>query len=71
MTAALKPIHRLEKEAAKNNEVAREAFAANMDAYKLQKQVKDALAKGRAQGEDAGGEGRRRRLRGPRSWQAT
>jgi hypothetical protein len=45
MMAALKHIHRLEKEAAKSNEVAREAFAANMDNYKLQKQVRDALAK--------------------------
>jgi putative DNA primase/helicase len=47
MMAALKPIHRLEKEAAKSNEVAREAFAANMDVYKLQKQVKAALARDR------------------------
>jgi Protein of unknown function (DUF3987) len=47
MMAALKPIHRLEKEAAKNNEVAREAFAANMEYYKLQKQVKAALARDR------------------------
>jgi Protein of unknown function (DUF3987) len=47
MTAALKPIHRLEKEAAKNNEVAREAFAANMNLFKLQKQVEAALVRGR------------------------
>jgi putative DNA primase/helicase len=45
MREALKPIHRLEAEAAKDNEVAMQAYAAAMDIYKVRKQVADQLAK--------------------------
>jgi hypothetical protein len=45
MGEALKPIHRLEAEAAKDNQVAQEAFAAGLDAFKLKKQVFASLAK--------------------------
>ena len=37
MSEALKPIHRLEAEAAKENEIAQQAYAAGLDAYWLQK----------------------------------
>ena len=45
MGEALKPIHRLEAEAAKDNEIAREAYAAGLDAFKLRKQVNAGLMK--------------------------
>ena len=45
MGEALKPIHHLEAEAAKENEIAQEAYAAGMDAYELRKQVNKALAR--------------------------
>ena len=45
MGEALKPIHHLEAEAAKENEIAQEAYAAGMDAYELHKQVNKALAR--------------------------
>jgi hypothetical protein len=45
MGEALKPIHRLEAEAAKDNEIAREAYEAGLDAFKLRKQVSAALMK--------------------------
>jgi hypothetical protein len=45
MMEALKPIHRLEAEAAKDNEVAWLAYAAAMDIFKVKKQVADQLAK--------------------------
>jgi 5S rRNA maturation endonuclease (ribonuclease M5) len=45
MGEALKPIHRLEGEAAKDNEIARQAYAAGLDAFKLRKQVNAALMK--------------------------
>ena len=45
MGEALKPIHRLEAEAAKENEIAQQAYAAGMDAYELRKQVNKALAR--------------------------
>jgi hypothetical protein len=45
MQEALKPLHRLEAEAEKENEVAREAYAAGMSAYKVRQQVKIALEK--------------------------
>jgi putative DNA primase/helicase len=45
MGEALKPIHRLEAEAAKDNQVAQEAYAAGLDAFKLKKQVFASLAK--------------------------
>jgi hypothetical protein len=45
MMAALKPLHRLEAEAAKSNEMAREAYAAALDQHKLRKQVATALVK--------------------------
>jgi putative DNA primase/helicase len=52
MLAALAPLHYLENEAAKDNEVQLEAYAKNLGAYKLRKQVaasleKDALKKGK------------------------
>ena len=45
MGEALKPIHRLEAEAAKENEIAHQAYAAGLDAYELRKQVRKALAR--------------------------
>jgi putative DNA primase/helicase len=52
MQEALKPLHRLEGEAEKDNEIACEAYRAGLSAYKVQQQVKialqkDALKKGR------------------------
>ena len=46
MGEALKPIHRLESEAAKENEIAQQAYAAGLDAYELRKQVNKALVRG-------------------------
>jgi hypothetical protein len=43
MGEALKPIHRLETEAAKENEIAEQAYAAGMDAYELRRQVNKTL----------------------------
>ena len=59
MQAALAPIHYLEAEAGKQNEVAREAYKANIDAFKLRQQVKaslqrEALKKGKAVNFDPG-----------------
>ena len=45
MQEALKPLHRLEAEAAKDNEVAMAAYAAGLSAFKLRQQVKTALEK--------------------------
>jgi Protein of unknown function (DUF3987) len=45
MLAALAPLHHLEAEAAKENQIAREAYEANLDAFKLRAQVKASLAK--------------------------
>jgi putative DNA primase/helicase len=45
MGEALKPIHRLEAEAAKENEIAQQAYAAGLDAYKLRRDVKKALVR--------------------------
>src|SRR5262249_26487467 len=45
MGEALKPIHHLEAEAAKENEVAQQAYAAGLNAYKLKQQVRIALEK--------------------------
>jgi putative DNA primase/helicase len=45
MGEALKPIHRLEAEAAKDNQVAQEAYAAGLDEFKLRKQVFASLTK--------------------------
>jgi Protein of unknown function (DUF3987) len=45
MGEALKPIHRLEADAAKENEIARQAYAAGLDAYKLRKEVSRRLAR--------------------------
>jgi hypothetical protein len=45
MGEALKPIHRLEAEAAKENELAQQAFAAGMAIYELRKQVNKALVR--------------------------
>jgi hypothetical protein len=52
MLAALAPLHHLENEAAKDNEVQLEAYTKNLSAYKLRKQVaasleKEALKKGK------------------------
>jgi putative DNA primase/helicase len=43
MQEALKPLHRLEVEAAKQNEIALEAYAAGMSEYKLRREVGIAL----------------------------
>jgi hypothetical protein len=45
MGEALKPIHRLEAEAAKENEIAQQAYAAGLDAYKLRRQVNKMLVR--------------------------
>jgi Protein of unknown function (DUF3987) len=45
MGEALGPLKHLEKEAAKENEVAREAYAAGLSAYKVRQQVKLSLEK--------------------------
>jgi putative DNA primase/helicase len=45
MNEALGPIHRLEAEAVKNNEIAQQAYAAGLDTFRLRKQVATALAK--------------------------
>jgi hypothetical protein len=45
MQEALKPLHRLEAEAAKDNEVAMEAYAAGLSAFKVRQQVKTTLEK--------------------------
>jgi putative DNA primase/helicase len=45
MGEALKPIHRLEAEAAKENEIAQQAYAAGLDAYKLRREVKKKLVR--------------------------
>jgi hypothetical protein len=45
MGEALRPIHRLEAEAAKENEVARQAYAAGLDAHKLRREVNKALVR--------------------------
>jgi putative DNA primase/helicase len=45
MNEALKPIHHLEAEAAKEYEVEAKAYAAGLDAYQLRKQVKASLIK--------------------------
>ena len=45
MTEALKPIHHLEAEAAKENEIAAQAYAAGLDAYDLRRKVKISLEK--------------------------
>jgi len=45
MNEALRPLHRLEAEAAKENEIAQQAYAAGLDAYKLRQQVKASLEK--------------------------
>ena len=50
MGEALKPIHRLEVEAAKENEIAQQAYDAGMDAYELRKQVNKALARDKLKG---------------------
>ena len=45
MNEALKPLHHLEAEAAKEYEVARQAYEANIDAFKLRKSVLSSLNK--------------------------
>src|SRR5215813_10630779 len=45
MGEALRPIHRLEAEAAKENEIAQQAYAAGLDAYKLRRQVNKKLVR--------------------------
>lgn len=45
MGEALKPIHRLEAEAAKEHEIARQAYDAGLDAFKLRKEVNKSLIK--------------------------
>jgi Protein of unknown function (DUF3987) len=45
MNEALRPIHHLEAEAAKDNEIAQQAYAAGLDAYKLRREVSRSLLK--------------------------
>jgi hypothetical protein len=45
MSEALKPIHHLEAEAVKNNEIAQHAYAVDVDAFKRRQQVKVSLEK--------------------------
>ena len=45
MGGALRPIHRLEAEAAKENEIAQQAYAAGLDAYKLRREVNKRLVR--------------------------
>jgi hypothetical protein len=45
MNEALRPIHCLEAEAVRNNEIAQQAYAAGLDAFRLRKQVATALAR--------------------------
>jgi hypothetical protein len=45
MQEALKPLHRLEAEAAKDNEIEMAAYAAGLSAFKVRQQVKTALEK--------------------------
>ena len=45
MNEALRPNHRLEAEAVRNNEIAQQAYSAGLDAFRLRKQVATALAK--------------------------
>ena len=45
MTEALRPIHHLEAEAAKENEIAAQAYAAGVDAFKLRRNVRASLEK--------------------------
>ena len=58
MQAALAPLHHLEAEAARDNEVAREAYKANLNAFKLRQKVRAqleaaALKKGKTANIDA------------------
>jgi hypothetical protein len=45
MGEALKPIHRLEAEAAKEHEIARQAYDAGLDVFKLRKEVNKSLVR--------------------------
>jgi putative DNA primase/helicase len=45
MGEALKPLHHLEAEAAKENEIAQQAYDAGLSAYKVRQQVKLSLEK--------------------------
>ena len=45
MNEALRPLHRLEAEAIRNHEIAQQAYAVGLDAFRLRKQVATALAK--------------------------
>jgi hypothetical protein len=47
MAEGLKPIHRLEAEAAKENEIAQEAYEAGLSSYKLRKEVAISVEKAR------------------------
>jgi hypothetical protein len=50
MNEALRPIHHLEAEAAKENEIAAQAYAAGLDAYKLRREVGRSLLKDKLKG---------------------
>jgi Protein of unknown function (DUF3987) len=52
MGEALKPLHHLETEAAKDYEVARRAYEADIDAYRLKKSVKASMDKEALRGAD-------------------
>jgi putative DNA primase/helicase len=51
MNEALRPIHHLEAEAAKQNEIDQQAYAAGLDAYKLKREVARALLKDKLKNE--------------------
>ncbi len=50
MNQALGPIHHLEAEAAKENEIAQQAYSAGLDAYKLRREVNRSLLKDKLKG---------------------
>jgi len=51
MQEALKPIHRVEADAAKENEIAQQAYNSSLDAFKLRKQVHLSLEKSKLKSE--------------------
>jgi hypothetical protein len=50
MNEALRPIHHLEAEAAKENELAQQAYAAGLDTFKLRREVSRSLIKEKLKG---------------------
>ena len=50
MNEALRPIHHLEAEAAKDNEIAQQAYAVGVDHFKLRREVSRSLLKEKLKG---------------------